>query len=265
MVRPGRGRRLSACRPGTTERCGRRGRFLLARVAVRASCSTASVARACQRHRQRQWHPARAAPRHPAAPAADGSSAPDAIASAVGASRSGVAQQLRALDVAGLVTRTRSGTAWAGRATCTTSPPMPRACSRPTTTAWRPACWPRSRRSVGTLVEDVFGARRRQAEARLRERMDASLPSDASLEDRVRELAQFQDELGYVSEAQVDSTGSACGSTTARSWDGGRRIRRHAGPSSSCSGRSSTSAWCASAHRRGRPLLRLPDRATPTA
>ena len=58
-----------------------------------------------------------------------------------------------------------------------------------------------------TLVEDVFAARRRQAEARLRERMDASLPSDASLEDRVRELARLQDELGYVSEAQVDPDG----------------------------------------------------------
>ena len=35
-----------------------------------------------------------------------GPSAPDAIAAALGASRSGVAQQLRALDTAGLVTRT---------------------------------------------------------------------------------------------------------------------------------------------------------------
>ncbi len=35
-----------------------------------------------------------------------GPSAPDSIAAAIGASRSGVAQQLRALDTAGLVTRT---------------------------------------------------------------------------------------------------------------------------------------------------------------
>ena len=37
--------------------------------------------------------------------------------------------------------------------------------------------------------------------------MDASLPSDAPLEDRVRELARLQDELGYVSEARVDADG----------------------------------------------------------
>src|SRR5512135_1798498 len=35
-----------------------------------------------------------------------GAASPDAIASAIGASRSGVAQQLRALEGAGLVTRT---------------------------------------------------------------------------------------------------------------------------------------------------------------
>ena len=49
-----------------------------------------------------------------------------------------------------------------------------------------------------TLVEDVFAARRRQAETRLRARMEAALPSDAPLEDRVRELARLQDEYEYV-------------------------------------------------------------------
>jgi predicted ArsR family transcriptional regulator len=55
-----------------------------------------------------------------------------------------------------------------------------------------------------SLVEDVFAARRRQAEARLRERMDDRFPGGAPLEDRVRELARLQDELGYISEARFD-------------------------------------------------------------
>jgi len=57
------------------------------------------------------------------------------------------------------------------------------------------------------LLEDVFAARRRQAEARLREQIDAALPADAPLEDRVRELARLQDELGYLAEATVDADG----------------------------------------------------------
>jgi predicted ArsR family transcriptional regulator len=137
-----------------------------------------------------------------------GPSVPDAISTAIGASRSGVAQQLRALDVAGLVTRTsvRHGV---GR---------PRHLYDITADAQ--GLFPSNYDGLATgllaailevggatLVEDVFAARRRQAEARLRERMDASLPSDAPLEDRVRELARLQDELGYVSEARVDSDG----------------------------------------------------------
>jgi predicted ArsR family transcriptional regulator len=134
-----------------------------------------------------------------------GPSVPDAIATAIGASRSGVAQQLRALDTAGLVTRTsvRHGV---GR---------PRHLYDITPDAQD--LFPSNYDGLATgllaaifeiggesLVEDVFAARRRQVESRLRERMDASLAADASLEDRVRELARLQDELGYISEARVD-------------------------------------------------------------
>ena len=137
-----------------------------------------------------------------------GPSVPDAISAAIGASRSGVAQQLRALDTAGLVTRTsvRHGV---GR---------PRHLYDITPDAQD--LFPSNYDGLATgllaailevggeaLVEDVFAARRRQAEARLREQMDASLPSDAPLVDRVRELARLQDELGYVSEARVDADG----------------------------------------------------------
>lgn len=133
-----------------------------------------------------------------------GPSSPDAIAAALGASRSGVAQQLRALDTAGLVTRTavRHGV---GR---------PRHLYDVTPEAQD--LFPSNYDGLATgllaailevggdtLVEEVFAARRRQAEARLRADMDATLPPDAPLEDRVRELARLQDELGYLAEARV--------------------------------------------------------------
>ena len=134
-----------------------------------------------------------------------GPSAPDAIAAALGASRSGVAQQLRALDTAGLVTRTavRHGV---GR---------PRHLYDVTPDAQD--LFPSNYDGLATgllaailevggdaLVEEVFAARRRQAEARLRAEMEVSLPADAPLEDRVRELARLQDELGYLAEARIE-------------------------------------------------------------
>lgn len=134
-----------------------------------------------------------------------GPSAPDAIASALGASRSGVAQHLRALDGVGLVTRTavRHGV---GR---------PRHLYDVTPEAQD--LFPSNYDGLATgllaaileiggddLVEDVFSARRRQAEARLREQIDATLPAGAPLEARVRELARLQDELGYLAEARLD-------------------------------------------------------------
>lgn len=137
-----------------------------------------------------------------------GPSVPDAISAAIGASRSGVAQQLRALDTAGFVTRTsvRHGV---GR-------PRHLYNITPDAQGLFPSNYDglatgllAAMLEVGgeTLVEDVFAARRRQAEVRLRQQMDASLPSNAPLEDRVRELARLQDELGYVAEARVDADG----------------------------------------------------------
>ncbi len=134
-----------------------------------------------------------------------GPSAPDAIAGAIGASRSGVAQQLRALDTAGLVSRAteRHGV---GR---------PRHLYDVTPDAQDLFPSNYDGLAIGLLaailevggddlVEDVFAARRRQAEARLRQRMNASLPDDAPLADRVRVLAGLQDELGYIAEVSVD-------------------------------------------------------------
>ena len=134
-----------------------------------------------------------------------GPTAPDAIAEALGSSRSGVAQQLRALDSAGLVMRTsvRHGV---GR---------PRHVYDVTPDAQD--MFPSNYDGLATgllaailevggdgLMEDVFAARRRQSETRLREQIDAALPADAPIADRVRELARLQDELGYLAEARID-------------------------------------------------------------
>jgi predicted ArsR family transcriptional regulator len=137
-----------------------------------------------------------------------GPSSPDVIAAALRASRSGVAQQLRALDSAGLVSRTsvRHGV---GR---------PRHLYDVTPDAQD--LFPSNYDGLATgllsailevggdaLVEDVFIARRRQAVVTLRARLDAALPADAPLADRVRELSRIQDGLGYISEARVDGDG----------------------------------------------------------
>jgi predicted ArsR family transcriptional regulator len=134
-----------------------------------------------------------------------GPASPDAIASAIGASRSGVAQQLRALEGAGLVSRTavRHGV---GR---------PRHIYDVTADAQ--GLFPSNYEGLAsgliaaivelggdTLLEDVMAARSRQAGTNLRAGLAAALPRDAPLVDRVRELARLQDELGYLAEAEVD-------------------------------------------------------------
>jgi predicted ArsR family transcriptional regulator len=133
-----------------------------------------------------------------------GPSAPDGIASALGASRSGVAQQLRALDGAGLVTHTteRHGV---GR-------PRHLYDVTPDAQDLVPANYDGLATGLlaaileiggDDLLEEVFAARRRQSETRLRDRMAAALPAGAPIEERVRELARLQDELGYLAEAVV--------------------------------------------------------------
>ncbi len=139
-----------------------------------------------------------------------GAGSPDTIAAAIGASRSGVAQQLRALEGAGLVTRTavRHGV---GR---------PRHLYDVTDEAQ--GLFPSNYEGLASgliaaivelggdqLLDDVMLARSRQAGASLREALAAALPPDAPLADRVRELARLQDGLGYLAEAQLDGEDGA--------------------------------------------------------
>jgi predicted ArsR family transcriptional regulator len=137
-----------------------------------------------------------------------GPASPDAIAVAVGASRSGVAQQLRALDTAGLVSRTteRHGV---GRPRHLYDVTPDAQDLFPTNYDGLAAGILAAIAEVGgdALLEDVFDARRRQAEARLRAEIDASLPAGASLEDRTRALARIQDDLGYLAEVRIDGDG----------------------------------------------------------
>ena len=138
----------------------------------------------------------------------DGPSSPDHLATALGASRTGVLQQLRALEAANLVRRetVRHGV---GR---------PRHVYDVTDHAQDlfPAAYDGlatgllgAIRSVGgeDLVEEVFEARRRIATERVRERLAERLPDGASVVDRARELAVIQDEQGYLAEAVLGSDG----------------------------------------------------------
>jgi len=138
----------------------------------------------------------------------DGPSSPDHLATALGASRTGVLQQLRALEAANLVRRetVRHGV---GR---------PRHVYDVTEHAQDlfPAAYDglatgllAAIRTVGGdgLVDEVFEARRRMATERVRERLAERLPTGASMVDRARELAVIQDEQGYLAEAVLGSDG----------------------------------------------------------
>ena len=137
-----------------------------------------------------------------------GPSSPDRLAAELGASRTGVLQQLRALEGAHLVRRetVRHGV---GR---------PRHVYDVTENAQDlfPAAYDglatgllAAIRAVGgeDLVDEVFDARRRMTTERVRQRLDERLPAGASLLDRVRELAVLQDEQGYLAQAVLGPDG----------------------------------------------------------
>src|SRR4051794_23698627 len=139
----------------------------------------------------------------------DGPSSPDQLADRLGASRTGVLQQLRALEAANLVSRqtVRHGV---GR---------PRHLYDVTPDAQD--LFPSNYDALASgllaaieavggddLLDQVFAARRRQLGARVRDHMAASLAPDASLLDRVRELAVVQADQGYLAEAILEPDGT---------------------------------------------------------
>jgi len=138
----------------------------------------------------------------------DGPSSPEQLASGLGMSRTGVLQQLHALEAAGLVTRqaVRHGV---GR---------PRHVYDVTEAAQDlfPMNYDGLARGLlaaisaiggDRLVTDVIEERRRLALERYRQRLAERLPADAPLHDRTRELAVIQDEQGYLAEAMIGADG----------------------------------------------------------
>jgi predicted ArsR family transcriptional regulator len=127
----------------------------------------------------------------------------------MGASRTGVLQQLRALEATGFVSRetVRHGV---GR---------PRHLYDITPEAQE--LFPTNYDGLATgllaaigevggegLVEQVFIARRRQIGHRLRRELDDRVGVDAPFVDRVRALAVLQDEQGYLADATVEADGT---------------------------------------------------------
>jgi predicted ArsR family transcriptional regulator len=138
----------------------------------------------------------------------DGPSSPERLAEALGLSRTGVLQQLHALEAAGLVAResVRHGV---GR---------PRHVYDVTVAAQElfPANYDglacgllAAIRTIGgeDLLHDVLGERRRISGTRIRQRFADRLATDAPLEARVRELAVIQDEQGYLAEVAIGADG----------------------------------------------------------
>src|SRR5215207_5212056 len=139
----------------------------------------------------------------------DGPASPDQLAAAIGASRTGVLQQLRALEATNFVSRetVRHGV---GR---------PRHLYDVTPDAQElfPSNYDGLAEgllaaigAVGgeALIEQIFQARRRQIGDRVRRELDERVGADAPLMDRVRALAVLQDEQGYLADATIDADGT---------------------------------------------------------
>ena len=135
----------------------------------------------------------------------DGPASPEQLGRRIGASRTGILQQLKALEAAGLATRqtVRHGV---GR---------PRHLYDVTDRAQDLFPTNYDGLAVGLLsaidevggsglVHDVFEARRRRLASVARRRMEERLPAGPSLLERVRELAAIQDEQGYLCRAFFD-------------------------------------------------------------
>ncbi|MDP9482301.1 MAG: ArsR family transcriptional regulator [Chloroflexota bacterium] len=138
-----------------------------------------------------------------------GPSSPDQLAARLGASRTGILQQLRALETAELVMR-RTERHGVGR---------PRHLYD--VTAQAQDLFPSNYDGLaagllaaieavggGDLMDEIFVARRRQSVSRIKARLAERLPAGAPLADRVRELAVIQDEQGYLAQAEIRPDGT---------------------------------------------------------
>lgn len=132
----------------------------------------------------------------------DGPSSPDQLASRIGASRTGILQQLRALEEAALVRHEveRHGV---GRPRHVYDVTADAQDLFPTNYEGLAAGLLQAIGAVGgpELVDEVFAARRRQMGGWMRRELETRVGPDAPLADRVAALADVQDGLGYLCEA----------------------------------------------------------------
>ena len=138
-----------------------------------------------------------------------GATSPEQLATRLGASRTGVLQQLRSLQASGLVDR-RTVRHGVGRPRHLYDVTPDAQVAFPSNYDGLAAGLLAAIGIVGgdALVDEVFDARRRLIAQQVKDRLRERLPADASLEDRVRELAVIQDEQGYLSSAVIDSDGT---------------------------------------------------------
>lgn len=139
----------------------------------------------------------------------DGPSSPDQLASRLGASRTGVLQQLRALEDAQLVSRqtVKHGVGRPRHLYDVTSDAQD---LFPSTYDALASGLLSAIVAVGgdELIEEVFAARRRQLSDRVREQLAERVSPQAPLADRVRELALIQAAHGYLADSVVGPDGS---------------------------------------------------------
>jgi predicted ArsR family transcriptional regulator len=137
-----------------------------------------------------------------------GPSSPDTIAGALHASRTGVLQQLYALEEAGLVSHAAEKHG-VGRPRHVYDVTPDAQGLFPTDYGGFASGLLKAIEAVGgdDLVEQVFAARRRQIGDRIRRRMAERLPDEPTIADRVHVLAVLQDEAGYLAEAVVGEDG----------------------------------------------------------
>ena len=139
----------------------------------------------------------------------DGPSSPDQLAAALGASRTGVLQQLRALESARLVAwqTVRHGV---GRPRHVYDVTADAQDLFPSNYDGLAAGLLEAIGAVGgdELVEEVFAARRRQIGQRIRHQLEERISPDAPLSARVMELSVIQDQLGYLAETVLEPDGT---------------------------------------------------------
>jgi predicted ArsR family transcriptional regulator len=138
-----------------------------------------------------------------------GPASPSTLATAIGASRTGVLAHLRDLEEAGLVRResVRHGVGRPRHVYDVTDAAQD---LFPTGYDGLASGLLEAVEEVGgeALLAEVLAARRRVLRERIGDRLAARLPAGAPLAERVRELAAVQDEQGYLAHAQVDADGS---------------------------------------------------------